>query len=176
MNIIEEQKRELERLAIALHDRAQENSQLMLVEEELKQQLANFERQVYTLTQDRKEKEISLQTQLQSALNDINSGVRQKREMAELELKYKMTISEKAKLEEQIENLIASKQLVQQTMAGQLMTMKAQLDDVAEEKSVLMEEYRRVVSSNEELQNKYRSEQLKAKTLFDELRLSKLKS
>ena len=60
-------------------------------------------------------------------------------------------------------------------MNGQLMTVKAQLEEVMEEKTNIMNEYRRVVNNNEELQNKYRAEQIKSKTLFDEIRLAKYK-
>jgi len=146
------------------------------VEENLNQQINKLEKKLHLTISTQKNKEQELKDKLESALNEINNGVRQKREMVDLELKYKMIISDKAKLEEQVANLISSKQLLQQTMAGQLMTIKAQLDEITEEKNVIMEEYRRVVSNNEELQVKYRNEQIKAKTLFDEIRVSKLKS
>jgi hypothetical protein len=80
---------------------------------------------------------------------------------------------EKAKLEAQVENLVASKQLLHKTMTGQLLSVKLQLDEANEQRQQLAADNRRLSGLQLDWQERFRTEQLRAKNLADELKLLK---
>lgn len=76
----------------------------------------------------------------------------------------------KIKFESQIENLIASKQILHQTMNGQIISIQARLDEAFAQKEKTNENLRIVQKSNNELLERVKIEQLKNKSLLEELR------
>ena len=55
------------------------------------------------------------------------------------------------------------------------MTIKAQLDDATEEKQRLADELRRITEEKDSVSERYKTEQLKTRTLLEEMRRSKYK-
>eukprot|EP01022_Parablepharisma_sp_SALTPOND_P018915 TRINITY_DN3156_c0_g1_i1.p2 TRINITY_DN3156_c0_g1~~TRINITY_DN3156_c0_g1_i1.p2 ORF type:complete len:233 (-),score=41.75 TRINITY_DN3156_c0_g1_i1:136-834(-) len=185
-NRIKEQKEEITRLSRLLDEQIEKNSTARIEAESLKEQLLRAERDLHIETESGKEKEKLLRGKLDRALEDIETLTKEREvlhgDLAEMRLKYKEGTflintleAEKVRMSEQVENLISSKQLLHKTMTGQLMSMKSQLDELNEEKQRLADEYRRVTENQAELQERYRTEQLKTKTLLEEIRRAKYK-
>ena len=76
----------------------------------------------------------------------------------------------KIKFESHIENLIASNQILHQTMNGQIISIQARLDEAFAQKEKTNENLRIVQKSNNELLERVKIEQLKNKSLLEELR------
>jgi len=169
-----------------LDEQIEKNTKLRTESEGLKEKLMRMEHDLRIETENSSEKEKLMKEKLDRILEDIDrlnkEKMQLKDELNDLTLKYKESSylqknceNDKTKLEAQIENLISSKQLLQKTMTGQLMSIKSQLDDANEEKQKLSDELRRINDSKNDIEEKYRTEQLKTKTLMEEIRRSKYK-
>ena len=120
-------------------------------------------------------REKMLNEKLDKALAELKQITMEKNSLVDMEKKYKELIAEKENLQSQLDNLSSSKQLLQNTMNGQLGSLRTELEEVKEAKEKLMNEYKMAIKSQEELLVKYKTEQGKTKTLLDEVRILQYK-
>ena len=169
-----------------LDEQVERNKELLLESDSHKERFMKLERELHIATEGGKDAEKTLREKLDKALEELERASKDReavrKELAAISVKYKEAVftqqdlqAGKAKVDEQIENLIASKQLLHKTMTGQLMSMKMQLDEANEGRQRLAEDLRRATQTQTELQDKYRTEQLKTKTLLEEVKRAKYK-
>jgi hypothetical protein len=182
--LIKDQKEEICRLTKLINEENEKSGKLRNEYENEHSEHLTLERKFHSEQECHKTSTELMKQKLESTLNEMRQLMQERDNLkvgiseALIKCKDHSILMEKIKLDynkanEQIENLIASKQLLQKTMTSQLMSMKAQLEHANNEKMAVSSELNRMKDTSSELNEKYKTEQMKTKTLLDEIKRSK---